>query len=187
MDDQLIIKLFNERSPRAIEELSSKYSGLCYTISQRYLNTEDTEECVNDAYLAVWNSIPPNQPKSLSAYLAKITRNLSLKRYRNNTAQKRNSQYEESLDELMEAFADIESVESRADANMLGESLNRFLATLPQKDRSLFIRRYWMGEEVSSIAKNMRVRSNTVTVRLHRIRVRLKAHLKKEGYFENEA
>lgn len=186
MEDQLIIELFMERSPQAINELSAKYGGLCYTLSRRFLSAEDAEECVNDAYLAVWNSIPPEQPRSLSAYLAGITRNLSLKRYRANTAQRRRPQYEQSLDELLECFPDHESAETMCDAKMLGESLNRFLAALPQKDRTLFVRRYWMGEDVSAIARALGVRRNTVSVRLHRIRASMKDYLKKEGYFENE-
>lgn len=101
MDDWLIIKMFFERSEQAINSLSLKYGNLCKSISYNILsNKEDAEECVNDVYLAVWNTIPPQRPDSLSAYISKITRNISLKKYRRNTADKRNNRYDISLDEL---------------------------------------------------------------------------------------
>ena len=101
MEDKEIIRLFFERSEQAINSLSLKYGNLCKSISYNILsNKEDAEECVNDVYLAVWNTIPPQRPDSLSAYISKITRNISLKKYRRNTADKRNNRYDISLDEL---------------------------------------------------------------------------------------
>ena len=101
MDDQLIIELFNERSEEAITAISDKYGELCKGISYRILmNRQDAEECVNDAYLVAWNTIPPESPNPLRAYICRVVRNITLKKYRYNTAQKRNSHYDTSLEEL---------------------------------------------------------------------------------------
>lgn len=183
MEDRLIIELFFERSEHAISELSKKYGELCQTLSKRILhNDQDAEECVNDAYLAAWNTIPPERPDPLSAYICRITRNVSLKKYRSLTAQKRNSRYDVILEEAAEFLAAKDSVEDELIAGEIAEQINHFLGKLRQKDRVIFVQRYWFCREIPEIAKELDLSKNYVNVHLHRTRERLKKYLRAEGY-----
>lgn len=182
MEDQLIIKLFFERSENAIAELSNKYEKLCKTLAYHILkNEQDAEECVNDAYLAAWNTIPPEKPNPLSAYICRITRNLSLKKYHSNTAQKRNNYYDVILEEVEECLEAKDTVESEILVQEMSKQINSFLGKLKEKDRVIFIRRYWFCDSVSEISGNLGVSTNYVTVHLYRTREKLKKYLKKEG------
>lgn len=182
MDDQLIVKLFEERSEKAILELSNQYGRLLMNISYRILgNEEDSEECVNDTYLAVWNRIPPENPSPLSSYVCKIARNLSLKRLRNNMAQKRNTHYDLILDELDDCLAANAKVEEDILIREITEYINRYLGEIKETDRIIFVSRYWFCKEISEIAKDMDLSINYVNVHLHRTRQRLRKYLKKEG------
>lgn len=183
MEDQLIIELFFERSEQAILELSKKYGALCRSLSMRILhNDQDAEECVNDAFLAAWNTIPPEKPEPLSAYICRITRNLSLKKYHSLTAQKRNSQYDMILEEAAEFLAAKDSVEDELIAGEIAGRINHFLGELRQKDRVIFVQRYWFCKEIPEIAAELGLSKNYVNVRLHRTRERLKKYLRAEGY-----
>ncbi|MCR4837466.1 MAG: sigma-70 family RNA polymerase sigma factor [Eubacterium sp.] len=183
MDDIQIISLFFERSEQAIEELSAKYGTLMKSVALNILgNTEDAEESVNDALLAVWNTVPPEDPQSLSAYSCRITRNIALTKYQRNTAQKRNSHFDISLDELSECLAGKESVEGSAAAEELGRLINRFLAGQNRKNRQLFVRRYWFGENIRELADSFRMSENHVSVLLSRLRGKLRVCLEKEGF-----
>ena len=118
LDDRKIIELFFERSEQAIIELSKKYGSVCERVAFHILNNrQDTEECVNDAYLGVWNTIPPQEPDRLLSYVCRIVRNLAVKKYHKNTAAKRNSIYDVALDELENCFPSSVSVEAVFDAN----------------------------------------------------------------------
>ena len=154
MTDERIIELFFARSERGIEELDTKYGATCHRIAQNILgNKEDAEECVNDAYLGVWNSIPPKKPSLLSAFLFKILRNLSITRYHANTAQKRNSFYDIALDELEETISTEESIEKECSQKELTNAIEGFLDTLTRENRVIFVRRYWFSENYTEIAK----------------------------------
>lgn len=178
MEDQLIIKLFFERSESAIAELSAKYGAVCERIAYRILGDErDAEECVNDACLVVWDSIPPEEPDPLQAYVYRIVRNLSLKKYHYNTAQKRNSYYDAALEEIADCLESRQSVEGELEYRELIGEVNAFLGTLKQKDRVIFIRRYWYLESVSDIADSLGLSRNSVTVNLHRTRKKLRKYL----------
>ena len=144
-------------------------------------NTQDTEECVNDTYLGTWNAIPPHKPSPLRTFVCKIARNLATKKYHSNTAEKRNSQYDLALDELEEYLSDSDSVEEEYEAKELREAINSFLATLNRSDRFIFMRRYWYSDPVQDIAKMADSTTNSVTVRLFRIREKLRQYLEKEG------
>lgn len=182
MKDQLIVKKFYERSEEAIKELSDKYGALCKGIANRILgNEQDAEECVNDALLAVWNTVPPEDPNPLSAYLCRITRNVSLKRYHANTARKRNTHYDLALDELAECLAGESSVEDEILAGELKQAINDFLTELKKPDRIIFVRRYWFLESVLEIADSIGRSGNYVTVHLHRSRKKLENYLKMKG------
>ncbi len=182
MEDQRIIDLFFERSEQAIAELSKKYGRLCRALSKRILqNDQDAEECVNDAFLAVWNTIPPERPDILSAYLCRITRNLSLKRHSCLTARKRNTAYDVVLEEVSECLAAKDSVEDELLAGEISAHINHFLGSMKKKDRVIFVRRYWFCMEIREIAEEMGESTNYVNVHLHRTREKLKKCLKAEG------
>ena len=183
MDDQKIIALFFSRSESAISAISEKYGKLCLHIAQNILGSyQDAEECVNDSYLGVWNTIPPQKPNPLRTYLFRIVRNIAITRYHSNTAIKRNSHYDIALDELEECLFSHESVEETLFAKELSHLLDRFLAQLDTRSRVMFVRRYWYGDSVSAIGENFGMRPNSVSVQLSRIRSKLKAFLIKEGY-----
>lgn len=183
MDDSNIIDLFYGRSEQAIVELSKKYGAVCNKVARNILNNSlDAEECVNDAYLGAWNTIPPQHPSPLQTYICRIVRNLSIMRYHSNTAVKRNSFYDVALDELEECLASAASVEAEISAKELSGLLDRFLDTLDMENRVMFVRRYWYSDPVSDIAENFHMSSNNVSVRLSRLRGKLKKFLKKEGY-----
>ncbi len=175
----MIISLFFDRSEQAIEKLSEKYGALCMSISKNILKNEaDAQECVNDAYLGVWNTIPPKKPEGLAAYVCRIVRNISTARYHRNTAQKRNSYYDTALDELTECIPSSDSYSAKE----LTESLDSFLDTVSRENRVIFLRRYWFGDSIESIAKRMKMTENNVSVRLSRTRDRLRQYLRKEGF-----
>lgn len=178
MDDRQIIALFYERSEHAITELSKKYGDLCFKIAINILNdAQDAEECVNDAYLGAWNSIPPQNPDPLRAYLCRIVRNLALKKLRTNTALKRGGQLEVSLSELENCIPD-NSFDERLSVKELTAQLNAFLSTLHRDDRVLFLKRYWFAEPLSEIAKAFGITEHNASVRLGRIRKKLQQYLK---------
>ncbi len=182
MTDTEIVKLFFERSEQAIEELAKKHGSAVARVVRNILgNAQDTEECVNDTYLGTWNAIPPHKPNPLRTFVCRIARNLATKKYHANTADKRNSQYDLALDELEDYLSDSNSVENAYEAQELKEAINGFLATLSYSDRFLFMRRYWYSDPVQDIAKMAHSTNNSVTVRLFRIREKLRLYLEKEG------
>lgn len=178
MDDKQIICLFFERSEQAITELSQKYGDLCMKIARSILNDpQDAEECVNDAWLGAWNSIPPQSPDPLRAYICRIVRNHALKKYRANTALKRGNQFEVSLSELEDCIPD-NSLDEQLSAGELSAQINAFLAGLSRDDRVMFVKRYWFAETVSEIADGFGITESNASVRLSRIRRRLRKYLK---------
>ncbi len=182
-DDSKIVELFLARDEQAILELSAKYGEICLSISNNILKNElDAEECVNDTYLAAWNSIPPEKPDPLRTYIFRIVRNISIARYRSNTSAKRNSFYDTALDELAECLPERISLEEEVAAAELSRAIDRFLETLDKESRVMFMRRYWYSDGVSDIAKRFRITPNNVSVRLSRIRDKLEKYLKKEGF-----
>ena len=182
MKDQEIIALFFERSERAIRELILKYGAAIKNVTSNILkDAQDAEEAANDTYLTVWNRIPPTKPKYLGAYTCRIARNVSLKKFYANTAEKRNSYYDVALDELEETIPALSTVESVYDAKELTRYLNQFLKGLSKEDRCLFLRRYWYGDKVSDVAESMGITAHKASVRLFRLRQKLQEYLVKEG------
>lgn len=184
MEDQEIIRLYQQRDPNAIQETASKYGAYCKAIAKNIVgNEEDAEECVNDAYWRAWNSIPPNRPRVLSAYLGKITRNLSFDRFRSKCAHKRGgAEVELALEELEECVSGIEDVEQTLDKQELIGVIDAFLDTLPREKCRLFLCRYWYALPVSEIALRFGMTETNVSVTLHRIRGKLKQYLMERGY-----
>lgn len=185
MEDQLIIKLFNERSEEAVKALEQQYGALCKTIANRIVNNEqDALECVNDALFAVWNRIPPENPEPLVSYVCKIVKNIALKKYQHLHADKRNSVYDVALSELEATLSGREKVEDELLVSELQKAINEFLRRQKKLDRIFFVRRYWYTESISEIAVTYGKSENYVRVHLHRIRERLKQYLRKEGLIE---
>ena len=182
MEDKKIIDLFFMRSEKALTELAARYGALLHSVAAHILSVaEDQEECVNDAYLGTWNSIPPQRPDYLKAYVCRITRNCALKRWRYNSADRRCPEFESSLEELEELLPGTD-LEQEWSARELGRELNAFLAGLNQEDRILFLRRYWFSDSVKEIASERNMTENAVSVRLLRLRGRLKKHLLEQGF-----
>ena len=182
MEDRKIIKLLFARAENAISELSTRFGSQLHRIAYNILgNRLDAEECTNDTYLALWNAIPPVSPDPLAPYVYRTGRNTALKRLQKDTAKKRNNRYDVSLEELNGCLPG-EDVEQMIDARELGRSIDRFLDTKSKESRYIFIRRYWFGDSVGEIARDLKMQENAVSVRLNRIRNNLKEHLCKEGY-----
>ena len=183
MEDSKIIALFFARSEQAIVELSNKYGKLCARIANNILcDRQDAEECVNDVYLGAWNTIPPQNPNPLQAYICRIVRNVAITRYHANTAIKRNCHYDVALEELAYCLSSPETADSRLHAKELTHLLDRFLASLDARSRVMFVRRYWYADSVGDIAEAFKMRPNSVSVQLSRIRSKLRKFLIREGY-----
>lgn len=183
MDDKGIVDLYWCRSETAIVETDRKYGGYCYSIAYNVLaNREDSEESVNDTYLAAWNALPPHRPAILSAFLGKITRRLSINRWKNRSAEKRGGgEIVLALEELEECVAGGVTVEQAYDRKETAGAVNRFLSTLPDTDRDIFLRRYWCMDSIADIAENFGFSQSKVTSQLHRTRQKLRKQLEKEG------
>lgn len=182
MDDRKIIELFFERSEQAIVELSNKYGSVCTKVAFNILNNkQDTEECVNDAYLGTWNTVPPQNPNPLLSYVCRIVRNLAIKKYHANTAVKRNSIYDVALDELENCFPSSTLVEHEFSAVETARMIDAFLETIDQKNRIMFVRRYWYSDSIDDLAKLFHTSNHNISVRLSRTREKLKKYLIEEG------
>lgn len=183
MEDSQIIQLYFERSEDAISQTAVKYGKYLHTIANNILcSFEDSEECVSDTYWKAWSVIPPRRPRRFSAFLGKITRNLSLDRYRQRTAEKRGSgEFAVALEELGDCVSQSGSMDNHADDMVLTELLNRFLTGLPAEQRKIFIKRYWYVCSVKEIADDLGISESKVKMSLLRSRNQLKALLEKEG------
>lgn len=183
MEDGKIIDLYWARREEAITETDRKYGNYCRSISLHILrNEEDCEECVNDTWMRAWDTMPPKRPDYLSAFLAKIVRNLSISRYRLNHAQKRGSgETELLLMELEECLPSGKSVEEEIEGRETAAAINRFLAKLDAESRRIFVRRYFYADAIKEISESMEISESKVKSQLFRQRGRLKKHLEKEG------
>ncbi|MCH5325300.1 MAG: sigma-70 family RNA polymerase sigma factor [Eubacterium sp.] len=182
MEDAKIIELLFERSETALTCLSDKYGTVIRKTAENILkSTEDAEETINDSLLAVWNTIPPQRPRSLVAYVCRIVRNTALAKHRQNTAKRRNSFFDASLSELEGCIPSALSTEEQCDARQLSNAVEVFLSTLDKDSRAMFVLRYWYNEPVKNIAAMLGISSHTATVRLSRIRGKLKSYLTEKG------
>lgn len=184
MKDVQIIELFFARSEQAITELDTKYGGGCRQLSYQILNDRnDAEECVNDAYLGTWNAIPPQRPSPLRAFLYRIVRNLSIKRYHANTAIKRNSTYDVALSEVENDVFAPDTVEGKVEAKELARMIEGFLDSLSTENRVIFMRRYWFSDSYEEIAQRVGLTEKNVSVRLTRLRKQLRSYLEAREVF----
>lgn len=181
MDETQIIELYFLRDEQAIEETKRNYGRICIKLAYNILNNfEDSEECVNDTYLAVWEAIPPAYPQDFTAFICKITRNLALKRLAYNNASKRSHISTVSFSEIEAIIADNKAI-CEITSRELGYILNKFLENEKKDARSVFLRRYWFFDSVSDIAKMYGFSENKVKSMLFRTRNKLRIFLRKEG------
>lgn len=181
MNDKDIVQLFVARSQRAIAELSQKYGKLCFHIAFNILKcNEDAEECENDTYLKTWNSVPPDVPMCLRAYVSRIVRNLALSRYRYHHRQMRDSHLQVYLSELQECIPASQDVEAAAD-DTVNSAVHAFLAAQDRTVRALFIQRYFYMESISVLAKRFGLKESNVSTKLNRTRAKLRQYLEREG------
>lgn len=181
MEDYQIVNLYWARQEQAIEFSDQKYGRMLRSMSQSLLDSrQDAEECVNDTYLDAWNAMPTARPDHLGAFLSKITRRISIDRYRTAHRQKRGG--EDTLtEELCECVPDSDTVEKQYQNQMLSQALDRFLASLTREKRVMFIRRYFFSASIAQISVMMQLSESKVKVTLHRTREALRNFLEKEG------
>ena len=184
IDDEKIIEMFFDRSEQGIRELDMKYGKICHNLSFNIVNNrQDAEECVNDAYLGAWNAIPPAHPNPLLSYIVKIVRNVSLKNYWTKKAAKRSGHYTIALEEIEGCIADQKTVEDAIEVREFARVLEKFLDTLTLENRVIFMRRYWFADSYKDIAELMGLSEKNISVRLTRIREKLKQYLKEREVF----
>ena len=183
MEDEKIVSLYFDRSQDAILRTEEKYGALCRQIAGRLLTSrEDTEECVSDTYMALWNAIPPAKPAPFSAYIAKVTRNLAMKRLEYRTAAKRGSEAELSFEELSACLAAPGTPEDILNGKALQESITEFLQEQDRESRNIFLRRYFFFDSVKEIAQRYGMTESKVKSKLMRTRTKLRVHLIQEGF-----
>ncbi len=183
MEDKKILELLWSRVESVLEAIAKKFGRRLMCTARNILgNLQDAEEAVNDTYLALWNAIPPERPDPLAGYVHRTGRNVALKKYRYLTAQKRDRQYDLSLEELS-GILPGPSFEEIMDARVLGQAIDRFLDTVSRENRILFLRRYWFGDSVRQLSRDLAISENTASVRLSRLRGQLKGYLEQEGFF----
>lgn len=178
IEDEKIIEMFFERSEQGIRELDIKYGTVCHNLSYHIVGSrQNAEECVNDAYLGVWNTIPPARPNPLLSYVLKIVRNISIKIYWRKEAAKRSGHYTIALEEIEGCIADQKTVEDEIEARELARIIEAFLDTLTVKERVIFMRRYAYADTYADIAKRVGISEKNVSVRLALIRQKMKQYL----------
>ncbi|MFR3237038.1 MAG: RNA polymerase sigma factor [Acutalibacter sp.] len=185
MDDRNIVELFWQRSPQALDALDTTYGSTLRKLAENLLGSrQDAEECVNDAYLGLWEGIPPAKPNPLLPYALKVVRNLCLKRYHWNTAKKRFSPFDVAYTELEGCLAGSSGPEEHQDLQELRAALESFLRGLSQRDRQLFLGRYWYGCAVKELALRLGMTESNTSVRLSRLRDKLRKRLLEKGVLE---
>lgn len=183
MEDLQIISLYFKRDEAAISETATKYGAFCHRIALNILSTSsDADECVNDTYLRAWNSIPPQKPDKLGAWLGKVVRNIAFDLWKKNHRQKRYAGMEQLLNELEDCIPSPATVEHQIEEQELTNIINTWLASLPQNNRILFMRRYWNGETVNTLAQESGMSPANMAKKMYRLRQNLKSKLEKEGY-----
>lgn len=181
LDDMQIIDLYFDRDEQAIKETDVKYGKLCFCIADNILsNDEDSEECVNDTYFSLWNSIPPTRPNNFAAYICQIVRNLSLKKLSFNLAMKRTPNMIVSFSELEEILPD-DHIDPNIGDEGIGKLISDFLSKEKEDSRNVFIRKYYFFDSIRDIAKRYSFTESKVKNMLFHTRNRLRKYLKEEG------
>ncbi len=184
IEDEKIIEMFFDRSEQGIRELDNKYGKICHNLSYNIVNSrQDAEECVNDAYLGAWNTIPPTRPNPLLSYIVKIVRNISMNIYYRKEAAKRSSHYTVAMEEIENCLAVPNTVEAEIEARELARIIESFLDTLTVENRVIFMRRYWFADSCKDIAEFVGLTEKNISVRLTRIRQKMKEYLAEREVF----
>ncbi|MDD5932424.1 MAG: RNA polymerase sigma factor [Oscillospiraceae bacterium] len=179
MEDSSIIELYWQRQERAIQETAQKYGTFLRNLAWNILHShDDAEECVNDTYLRAWNAIPPTRPSALKVWLGRITRNLSLDRWRKRAG---GHGADILLGELDDCIPSPHGVEKTLEDQEIAGTISAFLRTLSREGRTIFLLRYWYGESILSISDSLNCSEGKVKSSLFRSRAALKKHLEKEG------
>ena len=182
-EDNEIIKLYFNRDENAVIETERKYNSFIFSVCFGILQQEqDSEECVNSVYQKMWESIPPERPDDLKAYVARIARTTAIDRYRSNNRIKRAAGVIDSLDDYAESLASDYNIEDEINANDLANTINRFLSGLPERNRVCFVKRYYFNNSFDEIVKQTHMPRSTVHMILERVKKELKEYLSKEGY-----
>ena len=184
MDDKSIVDLYFSRNQDAITQTDQKYGRYCYCIAYNILNNnEDAEESVSDTYMTAWSAIPPRRPSVLSTFLGKITRHISIDRWRERSAQKRGGgEVTLALEELEDCIAGVQDVEMEYERKEIVKAYIKFLDTLPNTERRVFLCRYWYVESIETIADKFGFSPSKVKTMLHRTRAKLRKRLAEEGF-----
>ena len=184
MEDEAIVSLYWQRNESAIRETERKYDRYLTKIAMNILaDREDSRESVNDTYLAVWNSMPPHRPGVLSTYLGKITRRISIDRFRyRNREKRRQSEYEISLSELGDCVSGGNTTEEAVNGKLLADAIGIWLRLQPEENRNLFLCRYYFLDSLQEVAKHCGITESKCKTVLHRMRKSLKEYLEKEGF-----
>ena len=184
MQDEKIVELYWERNESALKETQDKYGKYLFKIAYNILSdNQDSEESVNDTYLAAWNSIPPQKPFALSSYLAKLTRRISIDILRKRTRDKRvPSEYTVSMEELENSLSVGDLTEHEVEVRYLAKLINDFLKTLPESECNLFIGRYYFSDSLKEVSRYCNISEAKAKMVLFRTRQKLKTYLEKEGY-----
>ena len=181
MDDAKIIELFFARDESAINETDRKYGGLCYSVADNILNSRaDSEECINDTYLGLWNAIPKQWPKRFSVFVSRIARNLSLKKFEYLSAAKRNPEAICSFEELGDCVSGKDYIENELENKLIEETIDKFLWQQGKEKRNIFIYRYWYFESISSICKRTGFSQSKVKSILFTLRQKLRKYIESE-------
>lgn len=183
MEDSQIVELYWQREERAISATAVKYGRYCFTIAHNILcSNEDAEESVNDTYMAAWKAMPPHRPSILSVFLGKLTRRISLSRWRDNTRTKRGGgELPLALEELSECIPARQDVEGYVEGKELARTINAFLGTLPETERDVFVSRYWFLASVGEVSKKFGFSESKTKSMLLRTREKLRRYLREEG------
>jgi len=185
MEDRDILELYFARDEQAITETDIKYGSYCFSIANHILcDAEDSEETVSDTLLQVWSTIPPKHPDQFKLFLAKITRNLAFSRWRKRSAEKRGGgEMDLVLEELAGCIPGTERIDDRLNAKELAGIISGFLDSVPDRERNIFLLRYFYIEDAAAIASRYGMKRTNVNLILSRTRSKLKFHLEKEGYY----
>lgn len=188
MEDKYIVDLYWKRDENAITETAKKYGKYCFLIAFNILvNTEDAEESVNDSYLNAWNSMPPHRPAIFSTFIGKLTRYVSLKKWRERHAQKRwSGNVAIAYEELSECIPSNKDIDEALEAQELAKIIDTFLDTLPSAEQKVFICRYWYFDSISAISKQFGFGESKIKSMLHRTRKKLRTQLLEEGVLNEE-
>lgn len=181
MEDKTIVELLYVHNEKGLIETKKKYHNLLYELSYGIVrNREDSEECTNDTYLKIWKVIPPNKPTFFKAFICKITRQISIDKYRYNHSKNRKDNV--AIEDLNYEICSKDLVESKVDEKILIDEINNFISNLDIESQVLFVRRYFFFEEVKNLSNKFDLSVNYINVKLFRIRNKLKKHLESEGY-----